>query len=175
MQITVAERRAIMNTSMLEPDFRELLQRDPRAALKDVTGKQASSNVDVIVVEETEAAWEFVIPTEGSIEAELPMPTDARAVVENDVYALLRADPSLRSKIESDPKGFLVERFGMDLGETGVNVRTERAGQFMLVLPYAQGREELPDEMLDLVAGGGDAGCQNGNNNSQRTTPRPWK
>ena len=172
--MTVAERRAIMSMSIQEEEFRDLLQRDPRKAIKDVTGKEIFSDVDVIVIEETASAWEFVIPVEGSIEADLPMPVDARALVENDVYTLLREDPTLRSTIESDPKGFLVDRLQMDLGQTGVNVRTERDGQIMLILPNVHGREELADELLDLVAGGGDAGSQSGSPGSQKTTARPW-
>lgn len=33
---------------------------------------------------------------------------------------------------------------------------------------------ELTDADLDALAGAGDPGCQNGNNPSTRTTPRPW-
>ena len=174
MQLSVSNRRAVMNMSMLEQAFRDELRRDSRAALKRATGKDVHADAKVELLEEDEKNWAFVVPSEGSIEDDLPPATDARAAVENDVYALLRAEPAIRTRLESDPKTFLKERFEIDLGDAGVNLRSETKDELVLVLPFVTGREELPDELLDLVAGGGDPGCQNGNNPNQRTTPKPW-
>lgn len=157
--ISIADRRAIMTHSMASPDFRNLLRGDPRAAVEQVTGRPPSGEARISVVEEQPEAWEFVIPA-SAIDAKLPAPEDPRSVVENDVYEMLRDDPTVRARVVGDPKAFLAEKFQLDLGPTGVNVREERAGELLIVLPYRDGREELNDEVLDLIAGGGQEGCQ---------------
>lgn len=159
--ISIAERRTIMTNSMTQPDFRDLLRRDPRAAVEQVTGRATFAAAHVSVVEEQGDAWEFVVPA-GAIDAELPAPEDPRSVVENDVYAMLRDGHTILERVVGDPKGFLAEKFQIDLGPTGVNVREERAGELLLILPYRDSREELNDDALDLVAGGGQSGCQTG-------------
>jgi len=100
--MTIADRRAIMTTSMLEPDFRALLRRDPRLAIERVTGRAAPGGTRIAVIEEQADAWEFVIPAD-AIDAELPSPNDARSVIENDVYELLRLEPMVRSRVVGYP------------------------------------------------------------------------
>jgi hypothetical protein len=172
--ISIADRRTIMTNSMTQPDFRDLLRRDPRAAVEQVAGSGSSGEARISIVEEQPEAWEFVVPA-SAIDAELPEPEDPRSVVENDVYEMLRNDPAVRARVIGDPKAFLAEKFQLDLGPTGVNVREEQPGELLIVLPYRDGREELNDEALDLVVGGdgatggGQIGCQtNGPNNKGR-------
>ena len=153
--LTIADRRAIMTMSMLQPDFRDLLRRDPRGAAERISGKPVPEGTRVSAVEEGSDAWEFVVPAT-PIDAELPMPNDARGVVENDVYALLRDEPHVRARVLDDPKGFLADRLQVDIGSSDVNVREEQPGELMLIIPYGDSREELSEGALDLVAGGGE-------------------
>jgi len=139
-----------MTASMGQPDFRDLMRSDPRAAFEKATGQPAPNDVIVSVKEEGADAWEFVLPAT-AIEAELPAPAYPREVLENEVYALLRDDPALRARVVADPKGFLAEKFQLDLA---VNVREEGPGEVLIILPYSDNAEELPDAALDLIAGG---------------------
>ena len=151
--VTISDRRAIMTKSMLEPEFRELLRRNPRAAVERATGRAAPEDARISLVEEQGDAWEFVVPA-GDIDSRLPQPCDARGVIENDVYELLRDEPQVRSRVLGDPRGFLAERLQFDIGDTRVNVREEHPGELVLILPYGDSREELSEGALDLVAGG---------------------
>lgn len=157
--ITIADRRTIMTNAVSHADFRDLLRQDPRAAIAQTIGTAPEGRISVI--EEQPDAWEFIIPA-GAIEADLPAPVDPRSVVENDVYELLRDDPEARARVTAAPKTFLAEKFQLDIGPAGVNVREEAADELLIVLPYREGREELSDDALDLVAGGGQQGCQTG-------------
>jgi len=159
-EITIADRRPIMTSSMRQPDFRDLLRRDPRTAVQQVTGRPVPDEARISVVEEQADAWEFVLPS-GGIDPDLPSPNDARSAIENDVYALLREEPQVRARVIGDPKGFLAERLRFDIGETGVNVREERPGEIMVILPFGNSRDELNEGALDLVVGGGDPDCVN--------------
>jgi hypothetical protein len=167
--LTIADRRAIMTTSMLQPDFRDLLRRDPRGAAERVSGKPVPEGTHVSAVEEGSDAWEFVVPAT-PIDADLPMPNDARGVVENDVYALLRDEPQVRARVLNDPKGFLADRLQFDIGSSDVNVREEQPGELLLIIPFGDSRDELNDSALDMVTGGGDPGSQNGSTSNSRNT-----
>jgi hypothetical protein len=156
--LTISDRRAIMTKSMLEPGFRELLRRDPRAAVEQATGRAAPEGARISLVEEQDDAWEFVVPA-GDIDPSLPQPCDPRSVIENQVYELLRDEPLVRSRAFGDPKGFLAERLQFDIGDARVNVREEQPGELVLILPYGDSRDELSEGALDLVAGGSAPGC----------------
>ena len=169
--LTISERRAIMTTSMLQPDFRDLLRRDPRGAVERFSGKPVPDGTRVLAVEESSDAWEFVLPST-PIDAELPFPSDARGVVENDVYALLRDEPQARARVLSDPKGFLADRLQLDIGSSGVNVREEQPGELLIIIPFGDSRDELNDSALDMVAGGGDPGSQDGSTSNSRDTKK---
>lgn len=151
--VTIADRRAIMTASMTQPDFRDLLRDDPRAGFERATGRPAPRDAQISVVEEQADVWEFVVPA-GDIEVRLPEPGDARGVIENNVYDILRDEPGIRASAIRDPKAFFAERLHFDLG-SDVNVRVEQPGELVLILPYGDSREELGDAALDLVAGGG--------------------
>jgi len=159
--VTIADRRAIMTASMTQPDFRDLLRRDPRAAFRQATGRPAPQDARVSVVEESANVWEFVVPAT-AIEAELPHADDARGVIENNVYDILRDEPAVRASAISDPRAFLAKRLQFDIGDAGVNVREEQPGEIVLVLPYGDSRDELSESALDLVAGGGEQGAEGG-------------
>jgi len=152
--ISIADRRAIMAASTAQTDFRNLMRRDPRAGFEQATGRPAPQDVRISIVEEQADAWEFVVP--GTIEAELPEAADARGVIENNVYDILRDEPGVRARAIDNPKAFLADRLQFDMGDAGVNVREERPGELLLVLPYGDSRDELSEAALDLVAGGGD-------------------
>lgn len=159
--LTIADRRAVMNAAMREPDFRDLLKRDPRGAITRAAHRGVPEDMRITVLEEQSDAWEFVIPAQ-TIDARLPEAEDVRSTVENDVYALLRDEPSIRAQIVDQPKTVLEGRLRVFVGNDRVNVHEERPGDLILILPHVEAREELTEDALDLVAGGGDSGCTNG-------------
>jgi hypothetical protein len=161
MRLSVADRRAVM-TSAYQPGFRAALQQDPRKMIANVTGHKLPSDMRIELMEEDDDLFCFVTPYPGSIEAELPAALDARSMVENDVYAMLRKDPSLQSAMQKDPKGFLRDALQVDIGSSDVLVKVETESTTVIVIPSLNAREELPDELLDLVSAGGDTGCQSG-------------
>ncbi len=163
--LTIAERRQVADRSA-EPDFRDLLRSDPRKAIISATGRSLPDAATVALVEESADAWSFVLVNPADIEAVLPDPLDARSAVDNQVYALLRDEPALADAAERDPIAFLRERFGVEV--PAVDVRREGAGETLLVVPHLAAREELSDELLDMVAGGGEPGCQSGFSSQKR-------
>jgi hypothetical protein len=167
MSLTISDRRTIMNSATSQPDFRDLMHSDPRAAVARAIDRPAPADLTITVIEEQPDAWEFVIPA-NAIDAQLPAPGDIRTAVENDVYALLRDEPQVRAQLTRDPKAFLAERLQISVGEDRVCVREEQPGELIVVLPHAETREGLSDEMLDLAGGSGDMGKQSG----QRAAPR---
>lgn len=150
--LTIAQRRCLSTRAMFDPAFRARLASDPRAAVAEAVGALPADQT-VAVIEETATRWAFVVPSLQDIESHLPAPTDARSAVENQVYALLRDEPEAIETAARDPRGFLLERFGVSVG--GIDLRREGAGTTVIVIPHQTAREELDDDMLDLVAGGG--------------------
>lgn len=138
---------------MFDPVFRERLANDPKAAASEILGRALPAGETVAVIEETATRWAFVLPPIDDIEAELPEPTDARSAVENQVYAILRDEPETIETAARDPRAFLQERFGVEVN--GVDLRRETAGTTLVVIPHQGAREELDDDMLDLVSAGG--------------------
>jgi hypothetical protein len=133
--------------------------KDPRAGIREVTGKTLACDVQIELVDEGDEDWCFVLLDPAMIDGTLPAPVDARSAVENDVYAMLRDRPSLTPGAVAEPVAFLRERLGVDVG--GIHLRKEPPGMIVLVLP-GRANNELSDEMLDLVAGGGSPNCQTG-------------
>lgn len=161
MNLTIADRRALADKAARSARFRNKLASDPLAAIKEATGRAPFETLAVKIVEE-DAAWCFVLPGSGDIEATLPVPADDRTAIENDVYALVRDKPALRQQAVRDPKRFLRDYFGVDLGHTAVELLQEEPGTAIIVMPNPALQGEMPDELLDLVAGGGQSGCMAG-------------
>ena len=157
MLVSIAERRWVMVQAVRDAAFRELLRREPRAALRQVTGRDVRA-ARIEVIEEQPTAWEFVIPADLSGQV-LPQAFDERTAIENRVFALLQSEPETIAAICRAPARFLVDRLGIDPGRVGVNVRREDAGQVLLILTQGVEVEELDDELLDLVSAGGSPAC----------------
>jgi len=153
--LSVAQRRIIGNQAAEDSAFQALLKRDPVAAIKRSTGCDLPQDCVVDVVEEGRE-WAFVLIDPAAVEDELPAPADLRAHVENSAYALLRDDPSASSEIRDDAALFVRSRLGLDLGADPIVVHDEVRGALTLIIPNRDERDGLSDDLLDLVAGGGD-------------------
>lgn len=163
MTLSIGERRTVTMRAVEDFDFRALLKRSPAAAIQQVTGHAVE--VPVEVHEEGED-WSFVLVDPASIERELPAALTTRAAIENYVYDLIRDDPSLGAEAASSPHAFMQNRVGFDVAaDQAVIVRREGPGTLVLVIPNPDTIDQLDDNMLDLVAGGG----QTGSNNPQAT------
>jgi hypothetical protein len=160
--LTIAQRRSISNRCSFDQAFRRKLGRDPRAALAEALGSSLPSDETVEVLEESPSRWAFVLPEIDDIEPDLPPPTDPRSAIENEIYSALREEPETIETAARDPRAFLLERFGVEVN--GVDLRREFAGTTVVVIPHQSAREELDDEMLDMVAAGGNVPLNNAEN-----------
>ena len=151
--LTIAQRRSISTRSTFDQAFRRQLGRDPREALAEALGLPLPSDEAVEILEESATRWAFVLPEVADIEPELPPPTDPRTAVENEIYSVLREEPETIETAARDPRAFVLERFGVEVN--GVDLRRECVGTTVIVIPHQSAREELDDEMLDMVAAGG--------------------
>jgi len=159
--LSITERRQVSAQAYWDDDFREALFRDPVPALSKTLGREFPSDTQVELLRETDK-WCFVLPNADQIDSDLPEARDARSVIENDIYALLRDTPSLVEDAARDPVQFVKSQFQFDLSDTGVVLRREAPGSTIIILPNFEAREELSDEFLDLVSAGGENGCQVG-------------
>ena len=160
MQLSIADRRHVTGLAYHDMDFRSRLERDPSGTLSAEIGRNFDPDKVELVREEEDWCFLMLDPTE--IDAELPQPGDLRSVVENDVYALLRDRPELLDEATRDPKAFLARQLGVDTGDSGVRICHEAPGSTLIILPNIAVREELPDDLLDLVSAGGNSGAQGG-------------
>lgn len=151
MSLSIADRRQVTTLAAFDPAFRSELERDPGAAIGAVIGRSLPTNGIELVYETSD--WCFVVPA--VIDAELPEACDPRSAVENDVYALLRDQPETLADVERDPKKFLSEKFGIELGDYGVKICHEAPGANVIIISNPATGEELSDDMLDLVSAGG--------------------
>lgn len=157
--LTISQRRSLSTRALFDQAFRKALVDDPQAALADALGIDFPADEAVAIIEESATRWAFVLPVVSDIEAELPEPTDARTAIENQVYAVLRDEPDTVEIAARDPRTFLFERFGVEVN--GIDLRRECAGMTVILIPHEASREELSDEMLDLVAAGGNVPINN--------------
>jgi len=155
VSLSVAQRRTIGNQAASDAAFQALLKRDPAEAIKRSTGLDLPRDCVVDVVDEGKE-WAFVLLDRATLEDGLPVPTDLRGQVENSAYALLRDDPAAASEIRQDPAIFVRNRLGLDLGSDPIVVHDEAPGGLTLIIPNRDERDGLSDDLLDLVAGGGD-------------------
>jgi len=86
---------------------------------------------------------------------ELDPISQARIHVENAVQRRVAEDVAYRDLVKRDPHRALAQLLGVDpIPGYKITVIEESAGEVTIVLPRAIGQDELPDELLDLVAGG---------------------
>lgn len=87
-------------------------------------------------------------------EAENPSLRDVRRRVEQLVVEKAQADSEFRARLLADPNAALEEVLGQkNPTQLKVRVIEEQPGEAVIVLPRAD-TDELPDELLDLAAGG---------------------
>jgi hypothetical protein len=71
------------------------------------------------------------------------------------VIAKALEDATFKQQLLSDPKTAVEKIIGKSLGAVNLKVVQETANTIYLVLPVQAGDNELSDEELDFVAGGG--------------------
>jgi hypothetical protein len=159
MQLSISDRRRLTGLAGSDMSFRDRLETDPCGAVHYAIGRSFEAGKIELVHEADD--WCFLMLEPAEIDAQLPEPYDVRSAVENDVYTLLRERPELREGAERDPKGFLSKEFGVEIdGDAGVQICREKPGTALIIIPNVSGREELSDDLLDLVSAGGSPGCQ---------------
>jgi len=154
MSLSIAERRTISSAAYWDDDFRKALLDEPVSVLSKTLGRPIAADTRVEFMHETDK-WCFVMLDADKIDAELPAAVDARSAVENDVYSLLRDRPDLADAAAQDPVGFVRSHFDIDMDGFDVDLRREGPGSAIIVLQNIEEREQLSDDMLDLVSAGG--------------------
>ncbi len=92
-----------------------------------------------------------------SAKASIDPITQARIHAERALIEQAATDSDFRTLLTSNPHAALKELLGVDpIPSHTIKVVEEQPGEIVLVLPRAIGQDELPDELLDLAAGGAD-------------------
>lgn len=81
-----------------------------------------------------------------------------RQEVEKALLEKAAADAAFRAQLKENPHAALKALLGVDpIPGFKINVVEEQSGEVTIVLPRDIAQDELPDVLLDLVAGGADA------------------
>lgn len=84
----------------------------------------------------------------------------ARDHIQTAVLERAAADAGFRALLLTNPHAALRDLFGNDpVPSLTIRVVEEAAGEAVLVLPRQISQDELPDELLDLAAGGNAREC----------------
>lgn len=79
-----------------------------------------------------------------------------KQAIENQIYTKAMKDENFRASIKSDPKTVLENEFGVKLpDEINIHVVENSATDFYLAIPGASEQDELSEDELSTVAGGG--------------------
>jgi hypothetical protein len=81
-----------------------------------------------------------------------------RQEIEKSLLEKAAADAAFRSQLKENPHAALKVLLGVDpIPSFKINIVEEQSGEVTIVLPRDIAQDELPDTLLDLVAGGADA------------------
>lgn len=81
--------------------------------------------------------------------------TLARRAIEQALIKRAAQDAEFKALLLRDPRAALVQVLGVDpIPSYRIRIIEEAPGEVVLVLPHDAGAAELPDDLLDTVAGG---------------------
>ena len=167
MELSVAQRRDLVEKARNDPAFLQQLKQDGVRAIAAETGVTLPDGMAVHIIEEAgDGAFTGVLPREAALAEGLPEPIRARDAWENLLLATVSLDAEARSELLADPVGFARELAGNFPGNR-LEILVENSAETYLVIDAPEG-DELPDYALDFVSGGGgNPPCKTANGSSR--------
>ncbi len=159
LPLTITDRRRIERCAAEAPSLRRRLLAGPVATAEAILLRRLAPGLALAVIEEPPDALYFALPPLG-LSMPLPEPETRRQLFENILLSwAFRDDGSLREQSVRDPRALYRALTGNDLDlppEVQPVVLQDTALRQHVVLPRPSPdiRDELPDDLLELVAGG---------------------
>lgn len=158
LSLSLSARRAVIARTEREPAFRDMVMRAPKEAIATATGIRLDDGVAVTVLSDQPGHRHIWLPPSAS---DIGVPGDGGMA--GIAVILDRDDPGFRAALKADPLGEMTSRLGIaaPAGLT-LSVVEETAETLILILPPpAANDDELSDEVLDMVSGGGNSKMDN--------------
>lgn len=145
----------MVSRASVDPAFKQKLLHNPKAVLAKEAGVNIPENVELTVLEETVNTFYLIIPREADSAAFMEQETKDPILT---LIAQASQDETLKQELLNNPKTVIQRETGITLPEdTQVQIleQTDTKDYMVLSALTAIEDEELSDEELESVAGGG--------------------
>lgn len=159
--LSIADKRHIEEAAA-DPAVRSSLLSDPRNIMERILGRPLG-DVGIRLHEEPAGAMYFALPAPGQGGA-VPEARTRRQFFENMLFEMAERSPALLRQAEADPRRMFFELTGNDVdlppGHQPV-IFADGPSEIHVVLPQPSEsiEDELPDDLLEFVAGGAPSPC----------------
>ncbi|CAO3422330.1 hypothetical protein [Azospirillum doebereinerae] len=159
---SIADKRRI-ESAATDPAVRARLIADPQAGSAALLGRTLPDGLRVRVHEEPAGAMYFALPLPGQAGA-VPDATTRRQFFENVLFEAAERAPDLRRGAATDPRALFHALTSNDLDlPPGLQpvLFLDQPSEIHVVLPQPSEsiEDELPDDLLEFVAGGAPSPC----------------
>ncbi len=160
--ISVADKRRV-EIAAIDPAIRARLVADPRRGIEGILGRALPSGTSVRLHDEPYDAMYFALPLPEATN-DIPEPTTRRQFFENVLFDAAARNPDLRRQAMADPRALFLSITNNDLDlPPGLQpvIFTDAPSEIHIVLPQPSEAidDELPDDLLEYVAGGAPSPC----------------
>ncbi|MBD0343693.1 MAG: NHLP leader peptide family natural product precursor [Coleofasciculus sp. Co-bin14] len=145
----------MVSRASVDPAFKQKLFNNPKAVLAKEAGVNIPENVELTVLEESANTFYLIIPKEADSTAFLEQETKDPILT---LIAQASQDETLKQELLNSPKTVIQRETGITIPEdTQVQIleQTDTKDYMVLSALTATEDEELSDEELEAVAGGG--------------------
>jgi hypothetical protein len=145
----------LVTRAAIDPTFKQELLNNPKAVLAKEAGVNIPDKVDLTVLEESANTFYLIIPKD------VDSPTSVEQDTKDPILTLIaRAsqDEALKQELLKNPKAVIQQETGITIPEDSqvqVLEQTDTKDYMVLSALTATEDEELSDEELEAVAGGG--------------------
>ncbi|MBK1837772.1 hypothetical protein JHL17_10130 [Azospirillum sp. YIM B02556] len=159
--LSIADKRHIEEAAA-DPVVRSHLLADPRGSIERILGRPLG-DVGIRLHEEPAGAMYFALPVPGQAGA-VPEARTRRQFFENILFDVAERHPDLSRQARTDPRRMFFDLTGNDVdlppGYQPV-IFTDGPSEIHVVLPQPSEsiEDELPDDLLEFVAGGAPSPC----------------
>lgn len=162
MGFSIADKRRI-ETASADPAVRARLFADPRAGIEGILGRSLPGDLSIRLHDEPKDAMYFALPLPEEA-GDIPEPTTRRQFFENVLFDAAERNPDLHRQALADPRTLfrLITNNDLDL-PPGLQpvIFADARSEIHIVLPQPSDsiEDELPDDLLEFVAGGAPSPC----------------